>query len=73
MRLEGFGFEFGVKLAAEEPGVLGRFDDLDVIFVGGAAGDEQAGAGQSFLVVAVEFVAVAVTLADFCFAVGPVR
>ena len=39
MRFERLGFEFGVELAAEEPGVIGGFDDFDVIFVGGAAGD----------------------------------
>ena len=65
MRFEGLGFEFGVELAAEKPWMLGRLDDLDVIFVGRAAGDEQAGVRESFLVVAVEFVAVAVALADF--------
>ena len=45
MRLEGLGLEFGVELAAEEPGVIGGFDDFDVIFVGGAAGDAEAGVG----------------------------
>src|SRR5215469_12274001 len=28
MRLEGFGFELGVKLHADEPGVIGNFDDF---------------------------------------------
>jgi len=73
VRLERLGLELGVKLAAEKPRMLGGFDDLDVIFVGGAAGDEQAGVGQSFLVVAIEFVAVAVAFADFRFAVGAIR
>ena len=45
MGLEGLGFEFGMKLAAEEPGVFGGFDDFDVIFVGGAAGDAEASVG----------------------------
>ena len=44
MRLEGFGFEFGVELAAQEPRVIGGFDNFDVVFVGSAAGDAQAGA-----------------------------
>ena len=43
MRLERLGLEFGVELAAEEPGMVGSFDDFDVIFVGRAAGDAQAG------------------------------
>ena len=43
MRFEGLGFEFGVELAAEKPGVIGGFDNFDIIFVGRAAGDAQAG------------------------------
>src|SRR5579859_2074460 len=70
MRLERFGLEFGVELAAEEPGVLGGLDYFDVVFVGGAAGDAQSGVGQSFLVVAVEFVAVAMAFANLRFAVS---
>src|SRR6202166_567033 len=42
MRLERLGFEFGVELAAEEPGVIGSFDNFDVVFVGCAAGYAQA-------------------------------
>ena len=42
MRLERLGFEFGVKLATEEPGVIGCLDNFDVVFVGCAAGDAQA-------------------------------
>ena len=44
MRLEGFGLEFRVELTAEKPGVIGGFDNLDVVFVGSASGDAQAGA-----------------------------
>jgi len=42
MRLEGLGFEFGMELAAEEPGVIGRFNNFDVVFVGSSASDSQA-------------------------------
>ncbi len=45
MGLEGLGFEFGMELAAEEPRVFGGFDNFYVIFVWGAAGDLEAGAG----------------------------
>ncbi len=45
MGFERLGFEFGMELATEEPGVLGGFDDFDVIFVGSAAGDAEAGVG----------------------------
>ena len=39
MRLERLGFEFGVELAAEEPGVVRGFDNFDVVVVGSATGD----------------------------------
>ncbi len=70
VRFEGLGFEFGMELAAEEPWMVGGFDDFDVVFVGSAAGDAKARAEQSLFVVAIEFVAMAVALADFDFAVG---
>ena len=72
MRFERLGFEFRMELAAEEPRMVRSFDDLDVVFVGSAAGDAEAGGGQNFLVVAIEFVAMAVTLADFGFAIGAI-
>ena len=64
--LEGFGFEFGVELAAEEEGVAGDLYDLDVGCVGGGAAQAEAAAGEEGFVLAVELVAVAVALADFC-------
>ena len=70
MRLERLGLELGVELAAEEEGVVGDLDDLDVGGVGGGAGDAQAGAGEQGFVLAVEFVAVAVAFGDFGAAVG---
>ena len=70
MRRERLRFEFRMKLAAKKPRVVGCFDDFDVVFVGGAAGDAEAGVRQSFLVIAIEFVAVAVAFADFEFAVS---
>src|SRR5271157_100034 len=71
MRLQWSGFELGVKLAAEEKGMAGEFDDFDIGRVGGGAADAQAGAGEQRFVLAIEFVAMAVALADFCRAVGP--
>ena len=49
VRLERLGFELGVELAAEEEGVAGDLDDLDVGGVGGGAGEAQAGAGEDGL------------------------
>ncbi len=68
--LQWLGFEFGVELAAEEEGVGGDLDDLDVGGVGGGAGDAEACAGEDGFVLAVELVTVAVALGDFGGAVG---
>ena len=65
MRRERLGFEFGMELAANEPRMVGHFDDFDVDAVGGAAGDAETGARQSFFVLAIEFVAMAVALGNF--------
>src|SRR5437763_7704345 len=43
MRLHRLGFELGMELAAQEPGVVGDLADLDVGAVGGLAGETQAG------------------------------
>ena len=62
MRSERLGFEFGMELAADEPGVVRGFDDFDVHAVGCASGDAETGAGERFFVLAIEFVAVAMAL-----------
>src|SRR5882762_9941466 len=64
MRGQRLGLEFGMELAAEEPGMLRRFDDLDVLAVGRAAGDAESGIGERLFVLAVELVAVAVALGN---------
>ena len=46
-------------------GMIGNLDHLDVGAVGSGAGNAQAARGQRALIFAVEFVAVAVALADF--------
>ena len=70
--LEGLGLEFGMELAAEEVGVAGNLDDLDVGLVGSGAADFEAGAGEQGLVLAVELVTVAMALADLGdSAIGP--
>ena len=72
MRFERLGLEFRMKLAAEEPWMIGSFDDLDVIFVWSAAGDTKSSASQDFLVVAIELVAMPMALADFKLAVSAI-
>src|ERR1700721_3668214 len=70
MRLERLGFELGVKLAAEEEGMLGQLDDLDIGRVRRSASDAQTGAGEQRLVFAIEFVTGAMAFGNFGAAVG---
>ena len=42
MRLQRLGFELGMELAAQIPGMVGKFADLDVDAVGSLAGQAQA-------------------------------
>lgn len=60
MGLERLGFEFGMKLAREEEGMGGYLDDLDVGGIRGGTRDAETSAGKDRLILAVEFVAVAV-------------
>ena len=65
MRLQRLGFELGMELAAQIPGMVRHFADLDVDAVGRLRRSMPQAAGrQDLLVFAVEFVAVAVALAD---------
>src|SRR5215813_2796429 len=70
MRFERARFEFGMELAAQEPRVIGRLHDFNVVFVGSAASDAKPRRDQDFLVVAIEFVAMPMPLADFELAVS---
>lgn len=45
VRSQGFGFEFGVELAAYEPRMIRSLDYFHVDAVGGASGDAETGAG----------------------------
>ena len=64
MRFERLGFEFRMELAAQEPRMVRDLADLDVHAVRGLAGDAQAALRENLLIFAVEFVAMAVALAD---------
>src|SRR5215470_1159246 len=70
MRFERLGLEFRMELAAEEPRMFGRFDDLDVVLVWGAPGNLEPGRNQRLFVLAVEFIAVTMPLADLELAVS---
>ena len=69
----GLDLNSGWNWQPRNQGWSGRFDNFHVIFVGRAAGDAQAGADQSFFVIAIEFVAMAMAFADFRFAVSLLR
>src|SRR5947207_6586002 len=64
VRLERLRFELGMELAPEIPGVIADLTDLDIGVIRRLAGDPQPCGGQDLLILAVEFVAVAVPLTD---------
>src|SRR5664279_744366 len=64
MRFQRLRFEFRVELASQEEGMVRQFDDLDIGAVGRRSTDAQSRSGERSLVFAIEFVAMAVTLAD---------
>src|SRR5208283_619057 len=64
MRIEWLRLEFRVKLATQEPRMVGCLNDLHVILVGRPTGNFQSGRRQNLLVFAIEFVTVPVPLAD---------
>ena len=70
MRLVRAGFEFGVKLHADEEVAVGEFDRFDQPSVGGRPRQGQPARRKGLAVVVVELVAVTVALADLAFAVA---
>src|SRR5215212_9801723 len=73
MRLEWLRFKFGMELAAQVPGVILNLADLDVYFVRSFSRQPETARGEYLLEVAVEFVAMPVTFADFRLPVGLAR
>src|SRR6201993_168309 len=65
MRGKRLRFEFRMKLAANEPGMLRHFDNFDIHAIGRPASDAETGARQRLLVLAIKFVAMAMALGDF--------
>src|SRR5271165_1200858 len=70
MRLQRFGLELGMELAAQEVGMVGDLHDFDVRAVGRCAADAQPAGGYHAFILAIELVAMAMPLADL---VLPVR
>src|SRR5579883_1585094 len=69
VRLQRLGFELGMALAAQIPGVIGQFANLDVNSVRRFSRQAQAVLLQNALVLTIELVAMAVALADLACAV----
>src|SRR4051812_29140555 len=70
MWLEGLALEFRGELAAEGGRVVGGLYDLDVGFIRRGAGDLQSRTGEQRFVLAIQFVTVAMALADLGLAIG---
>lgn len=64
MRREGFAFQFGVELDADEPGMVLPFDDFGQAAVGAHAGKGQSAGLELVAVLDVDLIAVAVAFLD---------
>ena len=73
MRRKRLRFEFRMELAAQKPRMIGSFHDFDVHAVRRAPRDAKSGARERLLILAIEFVAMAMTFGNFELAVGLVR
>src|SRR5579862_8505492 len=73
MRSKWLRFEFGMKLAANEPRMIGHFDNFDIHAIGRPAGDAESGARERLLVLAIKFVAMAMALGNLKRAVSLMR
>src|SRR4029077_13399621 len=58
MRNQRLRFELGMKLAADEPGVVRDFHDFDVDAVRSAAGDAESSARERVFIFAIKLVTV---------------
>src|SRR5437588_728430 len=73
MRLQWFGFEFGMELAANKMWMVGQFHHLDVSPIRSRTGNSQTSRGQRAFVFPVEFVTMAMPFADFQLTINFVR
>src|SRR5262245_40771606 len=64
VRRQGLRFQFGVRLSAQEPGMVGELDHLDEFPVGRFARKDESGLRHAVFEGRVEFVAVAMALGD---------
>lgn len=73
MRRERLGFEFGVKLNADEPGMIGQFYNFYVYAVRSLASDAESRCDQSGFEIAIELVAVTMAFGNLKLAVRAMR
>src|SRR5579859_6994707 len=70
MRLQRLRLEFRMKLASQEMRMAGDFYNLNIRPIRSRSGDAQPGPGQDGLILAVEFIAMTMALADFQLAIS---
>lgn len=70
MGVHGVGFEFGVELTADKPGMIRNLHHFHQRTVGGCAAEDHAVLGQNVLVGVVEFVSVAMAFGYFLRLIG---
>src|SRR3990172_10782149 len=68
MAIHGAGLKLGMELAAQEPRVVFKLDDLDQIAVGRESAQDHPLTAEEVPVAVVEFVAVAVALGNLLLA-----
>ena len=64
MGLLGLGAEFRMELHGDEPGMIGNLDDFRQVLVGIGPGDREAGRLELSAILGIEFIPMAVPLAD---------
>jgi hypothetical protein len=70
MGFQRLGFELGMELATEKPGMVLDLDDFDKPVIRVLSREKKAGSRQYRLVLGVEFVAMAVALINITFPIG---
>src|SRR5438270_6874539 len=64
VRLEWAAFQLGMELDADEPRMVGAFDDFGQAIVGAHSGEQQPAALERLAIMDVDLVAMAMALAD---------
>src|SRR5690348_123177 len=73
MRRERLGLEFRMELATEKPRMIRRLDNFHINAIGRLAADFEARSSERLFIIAIKFVAMAVTFRNFRRSVGARR